>query len=371
MTAAAIGLDIRMIRNTGIGTYIRGLLESWQETGLANQFRLALFGAQENHKPFASLPFFAFNSPIYSIQEQLEYPFRLRDCALWHAPHYNVPLLKSKTKLVVTIHDLIHWIFRKDFYTPLQALYAKTLLQHAVTKSDHMITVSQKTREDLIQYFDADPERITVIAEGVHKKFQELENGQPVRAVLEKYFVPKNYFLYVGSLKPHKNVLGLIHLFRKLKAEHKLEASLVIIGRKDKHYPRGYEELTHLKTEKELIYLPFVEEDELVAFYNGALALVHPSLYEGFGLTLLEAMACGAPVIACRSASVPEVVGEAAYLVDPCVEREMSDAMIRLEKVPGMREEFKRKGKLRAAHFQWQDAAKKTIEIYEKVLAQS
>ncbi len=368
---AAIGLDIRMIQNTGIGTYIRGLLESWREMGLAKEIRLSLFGNQQNQPPFKDLPFHSFYSPIYSVQEQFEYPFRLRQCALWHAPHYNVPLLKTKVKLVVTIHDLIHWIFRKDFYSPLQALYAKTLLQHAVRKADHVITVSQKTRDDLVQYFEADPDRISVISEGVSKNFRELEDEQKIARVLEKYGVPRNYFLYVGSLKPHKNVLWLIHLFRKLKREEKVEASLVLIGRKDKRYPRGFEELEYFKTEKGLIHLPFVDEEELVALYNGAIALVHPSLYEGFGLTLVEAMACGTSVIACRSASVPEVVGEAAYLVDPCVEREMSEAMIRLEKIPGMRDEFKRKGKLRAAHFQWEGAAKKTAEIYERVLSES
>ena len=365
-----VGIDIRMIRHTGIGTYVRGLLESWWKAGSAKEMGMALFGEKKYAPPWESLPLQPFRSPIYSVQEQLEYPFCLRRCRLWHAPHYNIPLIPSKTKLVVTIHDLIHWIFRKDFFTPLQAFYVKTMLERAAQTADHVITVSEKTRRDLIDHFNFEPERISVIYEGVSERFHELEEDGDIHRLREKYKLPAAYFLYVGSLKPHKNVLWLIHLFRKLKQEGKMDADLVVVGKKDKRYPVGYQELASLRTERGMVYIPFLEEKELVALYNGALALIHPSLYEGFGLTLLEAMACGTPVIACRSASVPEVVGEAAYLVDSCAERDMAEAMVRVEKVAGLRDELRRKGKKRIERFRWDQAAAETAEIYERVLSE-
>lgn len=358
-----------MARHTGIGTYLKGLLTHLGSQDLPPQWKIILFGKvypKTNGQGFCVKPFY---SKIYSLQEQLEYPFRLRQCQLWHAPHYNIPLVKGKTKLIVTIHDLIHWIFRKHFFTPIQGFYAEKMLQRAVGIADHIITVSQKTRSDLIEYFDADPEKISVIYEGVSSEFRELKDPGPVDEIRKKYHLPPTFFLYVGMLKPHKNVLWLLHLFRHLRKEGKVDASLVLIGKKDKRYPRGYEELAKLKTGLEIIHISYVEHEELVAFYNGALALIHPSLYEGFGLTLLEAMACGTPVIACRSASVPEIAGEGAYLIESCADYQLQDAIVRLEKFPALREEWRRKGKQQACRFQWDQTAEETVKVYERVLS--
>ncbi len=363
-----IGIDARMVSHTGIGTYLRGLFWGFEKTGLSRDWDISLFGKRIDAGRWREFPAHPFFSRIYSIEEQLEYPFRLKRCRLWHSPHYNVPAIKGKTKLVVTIHDLIHWIFRRQFFTPLQAFYAGKMLRRAVRVADHVITVSRKTKEDLIEHFNADPDRISVIYEGVAEGFSELEDKGLIDKVRHKYHLPENFFLYVGTLKPHKNVQWLVRLFKKLKREEKIEAILVLVGKKDKNYPPGFEELAQLRSEGGIIHLPSVESEELVAIYNGALALIHPSLYEGFGLTLLEAMACGTPVIASRAASIPEVAGEAAYLVDSCSEREMAEAIIRMEKVAGLREDLKKKGRLWVRRFRWEDAALQTASVYEKVL---
>ncbi len=363
-----IGIDVRMVRNTGIGTYLRGLLEHFKGAEPLKH-PIHLFGPADpiTNGAFSVQP---FRSRIYSINEQIEYPFHLRKCSLWHAPHYNVPVLKGGTKLVVTIHDLIHWIFRKDFFSPLQAAYAGWMLKQASLRSDHIITVSERTKLDLIKYFNADAKKISVIYEGVSSRFKPVQDAAQLEKMKMKYQLPESYFLYVGLIKPHKNVLTLIRLFKQLRKEGLVKSSLVLIGKKDKHYPPGLEELTHLKTGEGIIYLPFVETEELVLLYNGALALVHPSLYEGFGLTLLEAMACGTPVIACRTSSIPEVAGHAAWLVDPSVPGEMKDAMAEMERTPVLRMEYGKKGIVQAGRFRWDDAAKKTLEVYERVLSE-
>ncbi len=366
-----IGIDTRMLHKTGIGTYLKGLLRGFSRTTPEPRHSLCAFGQKlAPEHPNARLHTRPFYASIYSIGEQIEYPFRLKNCRIWHAPHYNVPLATGRTRLVVTIHDIIHWIFRKDFFSPLQAFYAGRMLKAAVRKADRIIAVSNKTRDDLLEHFDADPEKVRVIYEGVSEEFHELAPEAPIiSSVRKKYGIPGPFFLYVGMIKPHKNVLGLLRMFRKLKNECKIQSTLVLVGRKDARYPKDFQELAGLQSGRDVIHLPFVEKGELVALYNAALALVHPSLYEGFGLTLLEAMACAAPVLACRAASIPEIAGEAACLVDPCAEREMMDALVRLEKAPGLREEYRRKGRQQAARFRWEDTARKTAEVYEEVLA--
>lgn len=363
-----IAIDARMLRHTGIGTYLRGLFSGLTRRDITKELDISVYGKAKQEDDFGNFPRYPFHSGIYSIQEQLEYPLRLRHCRLWHAPHYNIPFMKGKTKLVVTIHDLIHWIFRNEFFTPLQAFYAGRMFRRAVDQADHIIAVSCKTRDDLIHEFDADPEKISVIYEGVDESFCALDNESAIDRVKAKYGLPERYFLYVGSLKPHKNVHSLIRIFKYLTKQEKIECPLVLVGRKDKRYPHGFEVLTNLKTEPGIIHIPYVDADDLVALYNGAVALTHPSLYEGFGLTLLEAMACGTPVIATRSASIPEVAGDAALLVDPCIDREMMEAIVRVEKFPAIRDVLSKKGRHHVRRFRWDETAEKTAEIYEKVL---
>jgi|GEM_PF-347761 len=390
MTRHRIGLDTRMLKNSGIGTYLRGLLSGFHALGLDKD--LALFGPVDSHDPVilsqgqsqaknltrdpSATPqddaLVKFSAPIYSIQEQFQYPSRLRQCSLWHAPHYNVPLGKGKTKLVVTIHDIIHWIFRKQFLSPLQTAYAGFMIKKAIASSDQIIAVSHHTKKDLIEHFHAPEQKITVIHEGVHEAYRELSPGelQPAfEKVREKYKVPQDFFLYVGLIKPHKNVLMLMRLFRRLKAEGKIRASLVLIGRKDKTYPSGYEELASLSSGEDIFYLPTIDPHELEVFYNQALALVHPSLYEGFGLTLLEAMCVGTPVLTTNSSSIPEVVGDAALRVDALSETAMGAALIRLDQDKPLRESLRLKGFERVKIFSWKETARKTFEVYEKALA--
>jgi glycosyltransferase involved in cell wall biosynthesis len=362
-----LGLDIRMLENSGIGTYLRGLLWGFEALGIHKN--LAVFGP----KPDATHPERIFSAPIYSIREQLQYPARLKQCRLWHAPHYNVPLRKGRTKLVVTIHDIIHWIFRKQFLSPIQAAYAGFMLKKAVSSADQIIAVSHHTQKDLIDHFHAPEQKITVIHQGVDETCRELAPAELAPAfekIREKYKVPQDFFLYVGLIKPHKNILRLTRLFRRLKQVGKVRASLVLIGRKDKAYPPGYEALASLSSTQDIFYLPSIEPQELKVFYNQALALVHPSLYEGFGLTLLEAMGSGTPVLTTNSSSIPEVVDDAALRVDATDESEMGNALIRLDQDARLRESLRVKGLERVKYFSWKETARKTAAVYEKALAE-
>ncbi len=403
------GLDIRMLRHSGIGTYLKALVAQFHEMGMDKE--MGLFGpvilnspkageesqreilrkkaalddgkgkvpqddgrecrGQGNGERRMEHDKVKFTVPIYSLKEQLQYPRLLRRCRLWHAPHYNVPLWKGKTKLVVTIHDVIHWIFRKQFLTPLQAAYAGFMLTRAVKSADRIIAISHHTKKDLIEYFHAPESRITVIHQGVDQTNRPLSSDvlkpafEKIRA---KYHLPENFFIYVGLIKPHKNVLMLLRVFRELKKQGKIRPALVLIGGKDKRYPPGYEMLAGLATAGDIHYLPRIDPGELEIFYNKAVALVHPSLYEGFGLTLLEAMSFGTPVLTTNSSSIPEVVGDAALRLEATDETAMAAALIRLDQDAGLRESLRQKGLERARAFSWKETARKTAEVYECAL---
>lgn len=357
-----------MICHTGIGTYVRGLLEVWKDKP-RHEMPL-LFGDPELTRQKApGYETVSFRAPIYGLQEQLLYPRMLKQCRLWHAPHYNVPLIKpAGTKLVVTIHDLIHWIYRGRFFSPLQGAYAAFMLRRAVQSADHIMTVSSHTRDDLIKHFSARPGAVSVIHEAVSDFFQPVQDSRAVLELRQKYHLPPRYFLYVGSLKPHKNVQWLLKIFRQLHSNRKLENGLVLVGRKDRKYPQGYEELAGLQDGEGVFHRSGMNEEELRLLYNGATALIHPSLYEGFGLTLLEAMACGTPVVALKVASIPEVAGSAACLLESGDEKALSQSLLRLEGDTSFREDLSRRGLEHAKKFSWQKTAAETEKVYRSVL---
>lgn len=356
-----------MAFSTGIGTYLRGVLAGMPQG--REKYAFTLFG--DSSKTAVVFPGAAhenFISKIYSLREQFEYPSKLRACDLWHSPHYNAPFLKGKTRLVVTVHDLIHWIFRKDFFSPPQAFYAGQMFRNVVKRADHIIAVSRKTAEDLTFYFGAKPHHISVIYEGVGVDFVPAKGTAAHGELRRRYNLPEKFFLYVGSLKPHKNITLLLETFRDLKKKKQIQASLVIIGKKDARYSPRFHALSSLETDRDVIYLPGITNGELPAFYQMAVALVHPSLYEGFGLTLLEAMACGTPVIASRAGSIPEVAGQAALLIDPHSQSEIGHAMMRLESEVALAAKLREEGFKNLKSYTWEQAAKRTLEVYERVL---
>ncbi len=360
-----------MLRNSGIGTYIKNIVNRLPEKFSAAEHSACLFVSSpllEPHLP-ESFSKSRFHARIYSIHEQLNYASKLAACKVWHSPHYNIPISKGKTKLVVTIHDIIHWIFRKDFLNPIQAMYADYMLHRAVQISDHIITVSEHTKKDLVRHLRADPEKITVTYEAVSDKFKSGKSPEDFHELQKKYGIGKSFFLYVGLMKPHKNVVWLIREFQKAVQRGKIKSSLVLVGKRDPKYSELNAALSKNLANDRIHILESVESSELSTLYHHALALVHPSLYEGFGLTLLESMACGTPVIACNTSSIPEVVGNAALLFNPNDAAAFLHFMHQIEDSEQTRLDLIQKGLQNIRRFDWQKTADETFQVYEKVLS--
>ena len=253
-------------------------------------------------------------SGIYGISEQIELPLKAFGADLFHAPHFNVPAFFSG-KLVTTIHDLIYLRDPASLRSGLGRAYAAWILMIAQKKSSAIISVSESTRADLLERFPGlSPEKIFVIPEAASGRLQRTENASTLQATREKFGIRAPFVLFVGSLKPHKNVEGLVRAMLSVRRDGRMPHELVLVGRPDPKHP---EILNFVQSHPFVKFLGELPDSELAALYSMADLFVMPSFYEGFGLPLLEAMSCGVPAIASDRTSLPEVLGQAGAFFDP------------------------------------------------------
>lgn len=299
--------------------------------------------------------------PVYSVREQVVLPILLRrQTDLFHAPTFAAPVLQP-WPTVMTIHDAIHLILAEK-YTVMHRLYYRWVVASAAGRAQKVITVSQTSRSDLIKHLNLAPERIVVIPNGVDPVFRQLPRRVEVRErVKARWGIGGAFLLWVGSTRPSKNLPGIAELFRRLADE---DVWLVVVGVGREQARRIIADSSWLKN---VVFVQDVADDDLVELYNGAEVVILTSLYEGFGLPGLEAMACGTPVVSSNKGSLPEVLGDAALSVDPCDTQGMADAVRRVLRDFGLREEMRRRGLERARAFRWEDTARRTLSVYEEV----
>lgn len=359
-----IAIDVRMAHHTGIGRYIRGFVPKLEE-GRPPEREYVLLGYEKHHADFPShFKFVQASSPVYSIREQWELPYLAHSYDCIHIPHYNAPLFNG-TKLIITVHDLIHLHFQGQLPSLPARVYARTVLPWIVQKASAIITVSEYTRVDLIKTLNVHPEKITVIHHGIDSAF--LDSQKPAEQTTEK---SAPYFLYVGLLKTHKNIGVLLDAFQKLKKKHAIpELRLQLIGKADTKQSVVRKWLEIIKGRSDISLVCGISDEELRNRYRNALAFVLPSLYEGFGFPLLEAAASKIPIIGARTSSIPEVMGEdAALYFDPYSASELESQMKRVLMDESLRDRLIQEGLKRLSLFDWQTASQKTVNVYESVL---
>ena len=282
---------------------------------------------------------------------------------LFHATeHLLLPLHSIPT--VLTVHDLI---FRHlpDHHKPLNRWYLNLTVPLYCRRATHIIAVSECTRRDLMAAYAVPPEKITVVHEAADPRFRP-QPPEAVAAVRARYDLPERFLLFVGTIEPRKNLARLLAAFEVIHGEG-LTDGLVIVGRRGWLYGDFFARLEQSPARRAVIFPGYVPDEELPLWYSAADVLAYPSLYEGFGLPPLEAMACGTPVVVSNVSSLPEVVGDAALLVDPDDISELTVALWRLLTDEGLRAEMREKGLKRAAHFSWEKAARETLAVYLKV----
>ncbi len=288
---------------------------------------------------------------------------------VFHEPHYVLPPL-THCRSVVTIHDCIHLRFPQ--YLPKRGAlaYARAQMGAAARRSDRVLTVSEASKRDILEFFNVPPEKVTVIHNAIDERFLTAPPEEAVQAVAERYQLQGDFALYVGTVKPHKNVERLIDAFQVVRQSGLDHLKLVVIGDDISKYAVLRRAVHRYNLHKYVRFLGFLPDETLAAVYRLAAVFVFPSLYEGFGLPPLEAMACGTPVVTSNVSSLPEVMGDAALFVDPYDADAIADGIRRVIIDPALRADLRARGLARAREFSWERSVRRVREIYDEVARQ-
>jgi len=365
-----IGIDARKLHDFGIGTYIRNLLR--QLARLDRESEFILISRPEDRATLASLgPNFrpvAETAGNYSVTEQLKIPLALKRerVTLFHAPHYVLPPLVS-CRSVVTIHDCIHLMFPQYLPGRLAHRYAQTSISLASRRATRVLTVSESSKRDILKFVDIPANKIDVIYNAYDERFAVEPREEDVVRVRERYQLHDEFVLYAGNVKPHKNLERLIEAFQLVRSRGLDHLKLVLIGDDISKYASLRRAVHRHQLHKYVRFLGYLPEETLAVMYRLAGVFVFPSLYEGFGLPPLEAMASGTPVVTSNVSSLPEVAGDAAALVDPFGPAAIADGIYRVLTDDRLRREMRTKGLARARQFSWEASVRRVREIYGEV----
>ncbi|MBM3129722.1 MAG: glycosyltransferase family 4 protein [Chloroflexi bacterium] len=283
---------------------------------------------------------------------------------IFHATEHLLPPLKN-ARTVFTLHDLIFQFF-PEYHLPLNRWFLQNAMPHFLRRADAIIAISECTKRDAIRFYDVPPEKITVIYEAAAPALRPETNPERIAEVRARYARNQPFLFFVSVIEPRKNVCALVDALRVLR-ERGYPHRLLVAGRKGWLYQDTFDHVKRTGMESQVNFLDHVPDADLPALFAACDAFVFPSLYEGFGLPPLEAMACGAPVICSHVSSLPEVVGDAALLIDPRDAGAIAHAIERVITDRALRDALRAKGLARAAKFSWERAAWETLAVYERV----
>ena len=368
-----IGIDARKLKDFGIGSYIRNLLEAISREPEAERYRFRVYMRRADREAMPDLPanfeIVEEESPGYSLAELTRFAFRLyRDrLDLFHATHYVLPPLRSRA--VVTIHDIIHLLYPQFLPNRLALVYARVMVRRALRRADRIITVSYNSKRDLVDYFGITPARVDVIYNGVSAKFRPDIPPEERQRVAKKYGLRTPYLLFLGGERPHKNAQNVIRAFAEARRSRpELPHVLALAGPMPKNTARIDALIGALDLGSAIARPGLIDDDDLPGLVAGAHVLLYPTLYEGFGLPVVEAMASGTPVLTSSTSALQEIAGGYAFLVDPLDVDAIARGIVALTTDPKIRSDYVELGRKRALDFSWQKAAERTLEVYAEAL---
>ncbi|HEY8019869.1 MAG TPA: glycosyltransferase family 1 protein [Thermoanaerobaculia bacterium] len=366
-----IGLDARKIQDFGIGTYVRNLVRALARVDAENRYVLLVRPADKEALPPLPENFRTVieSSPVYSPRELVALSwrlFRLR-LDLYHATHYVLPAVVP-SRVVVTIHDIIHLLYPEFLPSGLAFLYAQRMIHRSLTRGDRIIAVSQNTKNDLMEYFDVDGKKIQVVYNGVEERFRARLPEEEIDRRLAAAGIARPYLLFVGNPKPHKNLDNVVQAYARARRMAQFDVPLVCVGAKSGADSKIRQRAQYLGLADRVHLLGHVADELLPAIYQGATLFLYPTLYEGFGLPVVEAMASGVAVITSNTSALKEIAEGYAHLVDPLDVDGMAKAIANAMSDGDRRAALAKLGQRRAEDFRWEETAKKTLEIYRAAL---
>lgn len=380
---ARIGINAQLLtfahsyRNAGTSSYIYQVLQHLPDAGSSHHF-VIFTNANQGQLRASRSPRFRFvpgrvdgERPAQRILwEQTALPLQLA--------RYRVDLVHGMLNVlpaarvvpgVVTIHDVAFLRF-PERYLPAKRRYLTVLTTLSVRSARLVIASSENTRNDLVRLLHVPEERVRVVHLGVEDRLREPVAAEDVARLRERHGLPEHFFLYIGTLEPRKNLVRLIEAYGRARRLG-VEWPLVLAGAKGWLYDEIFARVQGLGLERHVHFPGYVLYEELPLWYNAASTFVYPSLYEGFGLPIAEAMASGCPVLTARNSSLPEVAGDAAILIDGEDTAAMSGGLVQLAGDAGLRERMRERGKLQAAKFTWQRTAARVMDVYGEALAKA
>ncbi len=361
-----IGVDARELANlkgAGKAMYVKEVLPRLFKLGAEHQFILYLDQDLEIDLPDN------VRAAIYKLPNFLWHTFvalrinLTREVDLYFAPTSAiVPTLLLNIKSVLTVMDLVAFLF-KEKHTSFVGTLERIFVPWGVKRADKVLAISESTERDLLKLFNLERGRVEVTPLAARSIFRSPVTLQDKLRVAARYRLPKKFLLFVGTIEPRKNIKRIVEAFASLKEP---ELKLVLIGQKGWLYKEIFEFINCEDLQDKIVWPGYVADADLPSFYALSEALIWPSLYEGFGLPILEAMSMGTPVVTSNISSMPEVAGEAAVLVDP---KSVSSIAQGIKKVLGSQQSLVEKGKKQVAKFSWDETAEKTWQAIEKTLA--
>ncbi|MCF6158414.1 MAG: glycosyltransferase family 1 protein [wastewater metagenome] len=368
-----IGIDARSLHYEGVGRYIRELIKHLTLIDSKNEY--IIYFSSEKSIAEESIKSSNFHSKvlsvsIYDLHKQPYFWYRIYqdNLDIFHATnHWLVPFF-TPCPLIITVHDTLTKNEKKRLSYKVK-VYGTLITRMALACSSRILTISDFTKQEIINLYPAARQKISVIYHGVGREFTRQSETEVVQ-IKKKYRLTKRYLLYVGSLKVHKNIPKLIEAFSQLPLKLKEETDLVIAARLEQKFSRVMNLPSLLGIEKHVRFIGYVPTEDLSGLYSGAVAFVMPSFTEWFGLPVIEAMACGTPVIASRGGALPEVCGQAASYFNPESVEDMRNVIEHILTDNELQEWLSNMGVKRSEEFSWDITARKTLGAYEEVYKQ-
>lgn len=375
---AVIGIDYTaaLTQQAGIGRYVRELIRALATLDEHTDYRLFAAGQRGdvllNAPPGPNFRWATARLTdewFARLWHRARLPLRIERWAgpldLLHAPDFTLPPVRRGTRTLLTVHDL-SFIRAPRTATPSLRAYLEHVVPRSVARADHVLADSEATRQDVIELYGAPPEKISVLYSGVDARFAPVTDPAEQQRVRDRYGIgPGPYVLSVGTVQPRKNYARLAEALHRLGRP---DLRLVIAGGKGWLDDALYQRIDALGLADQVIFTGFADDTDLPALYSAAEVFAFPSLYEGFGLPPLEAMACGTPVVAANTSSLPEVIGEAGLLIPPTDVDALAGALARLLDDPALRADLIARGRQQAQRFTWAHAARQLLDRYTLLL---
>lgn len=369
-----VGIDARLLRNTtGIGRYTRSLVLEYTQRDEFQHDHFVLFA----------------DAPLYSEQQPLpdNVEVVIADCqhrilwTNWFLPpllqrrkidvyhgvcNFELPIRKV-CRYVVTIHDLVP-LFFPELVPKKHLLFFRLFMKRVAHTADLIITDSEHSKEDILQHLNVPEEKIRVIYLGYQQQYHRIQEQQKISEILARYRICQPYLLFVGVIEPKKNLERLVEAYRLLQKDAAIpqNTQLVIAGGKGWFSERLYQKVKDCKLDQHIVFPGYIPDEHLPALYSGAELFVFPSLYEGFGLPVLEALSYGTPVVTSNVSSLPEIAGDAGFLIDPTEPKAIAQGITTVLSDDLLRQQMREQGYRQAQKFSWTRTAQATYQVYQE-----